>query len=128
MPKTETPDIASTKTAIPTNVDLDRVSSASQKSLLAVAHLHARLFRNALEVNAELLDFARKRVGEDLRTNDELSRCRNVNDAVEVISGFYQTAFEAYAEEADKLVKISTDAARRSIEETREETDEIARA
>lgn len=103
------------------DIDLDRVADASQKSMLAFAHLHARMIRNALEMNAELLDFARKRITEDIRTNDRLTKCGDVTEAMEVISGFYQKAFEEYAEEANNLVRVSTDATRRSLEESRRE-------
>lgn len=105
-------------------IDLDRVAEASQKSLLAFAHLHSRLMRNALEVNAEILDFARKRIGEDILTNERLTRCGNVNEAMEVMSGFYQKAFEAYAEEANNLVRISAEATKRSLEDSRREGEE----
>lgn len=118
---------ATAAAGMPLNVDMDRVADASQKSMLAFAHLHSRLIRNALEVNAELLDFARQRVTEDIQANDKLCRCNNVTDAMEVMSGFYQKAFEAYAEEANKIVRIGTDAARRSIEETQAEADDIGR-
>lgn len=107
------------------NADLDRVADASQKSLLAFAHLHTRLLRNALEVNAEILDFARKRITEDIRTNDRLCSCDNVTDAMEVMSGFYQKAFEEYTEEANNLVRIGTEATQRSLEESQREGEGV---
>lgn len=93
-------------------IDLERVAVAGQKSMMAFAHLHQRLMRNALEVNAQLLDFARKRIEEDIRTNDQLCRCDNVTDALEVMNGFYQKAFREYADEANELVRLGTDSAR----------------
>lgn len=103
-------------------VDIERVAVAGQKSMMAFTHLHTRLLRNALEVNAELLDFARKRIGEDIRASEELCRCDNVTDALEVMSGFYQKALQEYAEEANELVKRSAESAKKASEETWAET------
>lgn len=103
-------------------LDIERMADAGQKSMFAFAHLHQRLMRNALQVNAEILDFARKRVDEDIRTSDRLTRCDNVNDAMEVMSSFYQKAFEAYADEANQLMRLGSEAARTSIEEMQRET------
>ena len=105
--------------------DVDQFASAGSRSLLAVAHLHARLMRNALEVNAEVLDFARRRVGEEIGASQKLGRARNPAEAAEVMSGFYRKALEDYAEAAERIVRITADSARRSIEETQAETDEV---
>lgn len=94
------------------DLDMERVTVAGQKSMMAFAHLHTRLLRNALEVNAHLLDFARKRIEEDIRANDELCRCDNVSDALEVMSSFYQKAFREYADEANELVRLSAENAK----------------
>ena len=112
----------------PAAPDVGQITETGQRSLLAVAHLHARLMRNALEVNAELLDFARRRVGEDLDTSKKLSRSRNAAEASEVVSGFYRKALEDYAEEAEKIMKIGTDATLRSVEEAQAEADKVMRS
>ena len=105
--------------------DPGRMTETGQRSLLAMAHLHARLMQNALEMNAELLDFARRRVGEDLGTSERLSRSRSPAEATEVLSEFYQKALRDYAEEAEKVMRIGTEAARRSIEDAQAEADEV---
>ncbi len=107
-------------------LDLDRLANAGQNSLLAFGHLHSRLLRNALEVNAELLDFARNRIGEDIRTSERLARCDNATDTMEVMSEFYQKAFEEYAEEANQLVKLGSDVAKHSLEDIQRETIDIS--
>ena len=112
----------------PVSPDIRQMTEAGQRSLLAMAHLHARLMRNALEVNAELLEFARRRVGEDIGASEKLSRSRSTAEATEALSGFYQKALKDYAEEAEKILRIGVDVARRSIEETQAETDEVLRS
>ncbi len=107
-------------------LDLDRLANASQNSLLAFGHLHSRLLRNALEVNAELLDFARNRIGEDIRTSERLACCDDATDTMEVMSEFYRKAFEEYAEEANQLVKLGSDVAKHSLEDIQRETVDIS--
>ena len=109
-----------------TGPDLDQLTNSSQKSMLAFGHLNSRLLRNALEVNAQLLDFVRNRIGEDIRTSERLACCSNVTDTVEVISGFYQKAFAEYAEEANQLVKLGSDAATHSLEDIQRGTIEVS--
>lgn len=127
MPKNTTgTDTGGSSTPMnPADFGVDRAADTTQRSLTAIAHLHSRLIRNALEVNAELLDFARRRVGEDISTSERLSRSRNPAEATEVMNGFYQKALKDYTQEAEKIMKIGTDAARRSIEETQAEADEV---
>lgn len=88
--------------------DFEQVAEAGQRSLAALAHLHTRAFRDALKFNAELLDFARRRIRADIDTSDRLARCASVNEAMEVISDFYQGAFRDYAEETTALVRLGT--------------------
>jgi len=113
---TKNPQTSKPATAA-TGPDLNQLSDTSQKSMIALGHLNSRLLRNALEVNAQFLDFARNRIGEDIRTSERLACCGNVADTVEVISGFYQKAFEEYAEEANQLVKLGSKAATHSLED-----------
>lgn len=88
--------------------DFEQVAEAGQRSLTALAHLHSRAFRDALKFNAELLDFARRRISADIDTSDRLARCGSVNEAMDVISDFYQGAFRDYAEETTALVRLGT--------------------
>ena len=107
-----------------TPFDMDGMAAAGQKSMLTFAHLHSKLLRNTLEMNAEILDFVHKRVREDIRTNDALSRCDDVSQAAEVVSGFYQKAFEDYSDQTTKLMKLGTEVTRHSIEDVQAEIAE----
>jgi len=119
-PQTDNPESAAA------GPNLDQLTKPSQKSMLAFGHLNSRLLRNALEVNAQLLDFARNRIGEDIRASEQLACCDNVTDTVAVISGFYQKAFAEYAEEANQLVKLGSDAATHSLEDIQRGTIEVS--
>ena len=127
MARTGNPEASANVTSITGGVDLQQVANAGEKSMFAFAHLHSHLLRSALEVNAELLDFARKRLDQDIDTSEKFSRCRTMSEAMEVMNRFCQTAMHDYAEESSRIVKIGSDATRRSMEEIAKEADEASR-
>lgn len=97
--------------------DLEQVAEAGQRSLAAMAHLHSRAFRDALKFNAELLDFAQRRISADIQASDRLARCNSVNEAMDALSEFYQGALRDYAEETTALVRLGTSLGSENAEE-----------
>ena len=102
----------------PATIDIEQAAQIGQKSVTAFAHLHSRVFRDAMKFNAELMDFARRRIGADIETSDRLTRCESVTDAVEVITGFCQNAFHDYADQTASIVRIGTEITTQNTEET----------
>jgi len=100
------------------SVDLGEVARASQKSLATITHLHNRMIRDSLRFQAELLDFARRRVSADIEAQDRLMRCTSPNDAARVMNEFCQTAARDYSEEAAGLMKLCVGMAAEAAEET----------
>jgi hypothetical protein len=100
---------------------LDRVSIAGQNALVAMARLHSQFFSSALEINADLLDFACARIDEDLRVNNRLAKCDDTSEAMETVSGFYQKAFWAYVAQANNVLMLSAGVARGSILQSQDE-------
>ena len=103
---------------------LEPVAGAGRASAAAIAQLHSRVFRDALRFNAELLDFASRRVRADIEASNRLSRCESVTEAMDVMSDFYQSALTDYAEGSAALVRLS---AITSPETTEEAIAEAAR-
>lgn len=101
-----------------TNIDIEQAAQTGQKSVLAFAHLHSRAFRDAMKFNAELMDFARRRIGADIEASDRLTRCESVTDAVEVMTGFCQNAFQDYADQTASMVQVSATISAQNSEET----------
>jgi len=99
-------------------LDFQTVAESGQRSLAAMARLHSRAFRDAMKFNAELLDFTRRRVGANIAASDQLAHCENVNDAVEVVTGFCQCAMEDYSEESTTLMRMGSEIAKQNGEET----------
>lgn len=83
-------------------------------SLAPIVQLHSRMFRDALKFNAEILDFARRRLDEDIKAAEKLTKCQTVPDAMSVMNDFCQCAAQQYSEEISNLAqlgrKITTEA------------------
>jgi len=107
-----------------TGLDIGAVTQNSQRSLAAIAHLHSRAFRDALKLNAELLDFTRRRLGANIDASDRLANCGTATEAVSVMTSFYQGAVQDYARESSALWRIGTEMAKQSA---REAIDEATR-
>lgn len=114
-PKTSTSETSAaqtgTKAAAPgfNGPDFEQVAEAGQRSLATLANLHSHSFREALKFNAELLDFAQRRISADIQTSDRLARCQSVTEAMDALSDFYQGAFRDYAEETTALVRLGSE-------------------
>lgn len=97
--------------------DLDEAAATGQRSLAAMAHLHSRVFRDALRFNAELLDFASRRVRADIEASNRLARCESVTEAMDVMSDFYHGVLHDYTEESTALVRLGSVMSAESTEE-----------
>ena len=86
--------------------DIENLARSGQRSLTAMAHMHSRVFRDALRFNAEMLDFASRRVRADIEASNRLARCESVTEAMDVMSDFYQGALRDYADESTALVRL----------------------
>lgn len=104
--------------ANPVNLDIEQAAETGQKSVAAFAHMHSRVYRDAMKFNAELLDFARRRIGADIAASDRLTRCQSVTDAVDVMSDFYQTALHDYADHTTSLMRVGSTITAQNAEET----------
>jgi hypothetical protein len=113
--------------ANPINIDveIENAAQTGQKSVAAFAHLHSRVFRDAMKFNAELLDFARRRIGADIETSDRLTRCSSVTDAMGVMTDFCQNAFHDYADHTTSLVRVGTTITSQNAEETIAEATQV---
>lgn len=99
-------------------VDLTKATQIGQQSLSAVAHIHGRMIRDSMRFQAELLDFARRRLGAEIEAHDRLLRCTSPDDAAKVVNEFCQTAARDYSEEAAGLMKLCVGMAAQAAEET----------
>lgn len=103
------------KAPVPTSDDkttpFDTLAETSQQSLAAMSDLHSRMFKGAVTLNAEVMDFARHRFGADVETSKKLAASKSLPDSVKTISEHYQAAMRDYADQTSKLMRIGMSAA-----------------
>lgn len=91
-------------------------SLAGEMPVMAFTQVQTRMMREALAMQAELIDFVRSRIGRDIETNEKLAKCRSMPEALEVMTGFCRQAIDTYADEARKLMAMGRKAADEAAE------------
>jgi len=65
--------------------------------------------RGLVALSQEILEFGNARLRENLDRTQSLSKCRDLEEALNVQSGFFQSATEQYLKESANLMKLMTD-------------------
>ena len=102
----------------PTPVDFSQIARTSQEALERMTRVQTRMLREGMGMQAELLDFARRRLGADLETQKRLGQCANMGEAMREMSAFYSTAVRDYSSEAVELMSRCASIAAESESET----------
>ena len=98
---------------------IDSVTASQQEALETMEAASHAMFEGLSQVQREIADFVAERIRQDMETQQELLRCRSLEDVRKVQARFFQTAFDQYATETTKLFKLGGDVAARSLERSR---------
>lgn len=104
-----------------------RAVEAQQTLTAMVWHFNATVLSEATALNGELMDFAQRRLKEDVAVAAELGRCGTVEKAMETLASFQQQALEDYTSEAAKLAALNTHAGDALVAEVTGDAEAIAR-
>lgn len=102
----KTPDL---EIARPADKVIDTVTLTQQEALQAMEVASTTLFTGLNEMQREVADFVAKRIREDMETQQDLLRCRNLDDVREVQSRFFRTAMDQYSAETTRLMQLATE-------------------
>jgi hypothetical protein len=94
----------------PADAVIDTVTLSQQEALHAMEVAGTTLFTGLNEMQREIADFVAKRIREDMETQQDLLRCRNLDDVRAVQTRFFRTAMDQYSAETTRLMKLATDA------------------
>jgi hypothetical protein len=97
---------------------IDEMTASQQEALETVESASRAMFDGMARVQHELADFVAERIRQDMETQQEFLRCRTLDDVRQVQTRFFRTAFDQYAAEANKLLKLGSELAARSLERT----------
>jgi hypothetical protein len=100
----------------PQDAAIDNVTALQQEAVETVEHAGATLFEGVGRVQQEIAQFVSTRVREDLETQQQILRCRSLDDLREVQFRFVKTAMDQYSAETARLMKLGSEIMVRSVE------------
>jgi hypothetical protein len=95
---------------------IDEMTASQQEALETVEAAGRAVFDGMSRVQHEIADFVAERIRQDIEAQQELLRCRTLDDVRQVQARFFRTAFDQYAAEASRLLRLSGEMAVRSME------------
>jgi len=101
-------EMAAAEIASATDAVIDSVTHSQQEALEAIEAAGTTLFAGLSQVQREMADFVATRIREDLEVQQDLLRCRNLDDVRAVQTRFFRNAMDQYSTEANRLMKLGS--------------------
>jgi hypothetical protein len=98
---------------------IDTVTASQQEAIDTIESASQAVLDMFTQARAEISDFVAERIRQDLDTQQAFLRCRNLDEIRDVQVRFFRTALDQYGGEAAKLVRISGEAAVRTLDRAR---------
>mgnify|MGYP001555427588 CR=1 FL=1 len=96
-------------TAFSAPMDFGDITEINYTAMTAAGEIGKRWTEAMGEINGELLQFASRRLKEDMVIPAGLAKCKTGEEIFEFYSNFFRTAVNQYAEEAETLAHIGAD-------------------
>ncbi len=112
----DSPEQTAESVESPQDAVIDNVTALQQEAVETVEHAGATLLEGVGRVQQEIAQFVSTRVREDLETQQQLLRCRSLDDLREVQFRFVKTAMDQYSAETARLMKLGSEIMARSVE------------
>lgn len=77
------------------------------EALAAMMRANQVLLEGMTEMQREIMEFGNARLRQDLASQEELTNCKDIQEAFRMQAEFAQKAMQQYAEEMTKLVELS---------------------
>ena len=92
-----------------TRESIAAATRTQQQAVESVERASASMLTGVTEMQKEVAGFVSGRIRQDLETQQELLRCRTLDEVREVQSRFFRTTLDQYSAEATKLMQLSTE-------------------
>ena len=102
-----------------TRESIAAATSTQRQAVESMERASASMLTGVAEMQKEVAGFISGRIRQDLETQQELLRCRTLDDVREVQGRFLRTTFDQYSAEATKLIELGTEAFARSLDPSR---------
>jgi hypothetical protein len=95
--------------------------------MTTLADMNAKLLEGFAAAQKDWAEFVQRRISEDIRVARELLSSHSLADLNEVYSGYLQTAFQDYRQQAEKVAQRGERFAQHLAETTTAEAKQLAR-
>ena len=101
-----------------TRESIAAATRTQQQAVELMERASASMLTGMAEMQKEVAGFVSERIRQDLETQQELLRCRTLDELREVQSRFFRTTLDQYSAEATKLMQLSTEVFTRTLDPT----------
>ncbi|MBP7002912.1 phasin family protein [Amaricoccus sp.] len=95
---------------------IDRVTASQQQALDTLETASATMLESVARVQRRIAEFVSDRIRQDMEAQQELLRCKSLDEVRDVQTRFFRTAVTQYSEEASRLFRMGGEAIGRSVE------------
>jgi hypothetical protein len=99
---------------------IDSVTASQQQALHSMETAGAVMFEGVARVQREIAEFVSERIRQDMETQQELLRCKSIDDVRNLQARFFRTAMDQYSAEATRLMRIGGELMTRSMDRAAE--------
>jgi hypothetical protein len=92
------------------------------------AEMNGTLLESVATAQKDWMDFVHRRIKEDVAASRQLMRCQSLSEMHQVYSQYFQTAFDQYQKQSEKVVQRGESMAQHLTQTTEAEAKEDARA
>jgi hypothetical protein len=102
--------------ASPADAVIDSVTVSQQQALQTMESAGAAMFEGVARVQREIADFVSERIRQDMETQQELLRCKSLDEVRVLQARFFKTAMDQYSAEATRLMRLGGELMARSMD------------
>lgn len=110
------PKAEAEQVAAPADTVVDVVTATQQEALESIETAGAAVLAGVGTVQREIAEFVADRIRTDFDTQAALLRCRSFSEVHSVQAEFLRTAYDNYASEASRLVRLGGEMMTRSLD------------
>lgn len=109
-------------------IDFEAYAKLGQSGMEAMGSWYGDFLRNVVSFNQEVTSFISMRLNEDIEYPAKLLACHTPEELAKICTKHFETAYRQYAEESEKLTKMSADIASQTMKMTEELTNQAQTA
>ena len=95
---------------------IDTLTATQQEALHGLETAGTAVLQGVTSVQREIADFVSERIRVDMETQQALLRCKTLGEVRVVQADFFRTAFDQYASEANRLLRLGGEMVSRSLD------------